>query len=63
MAQESLLDGVFTTASDVWSYGVVVWEIITLGALPYPAMTNFDVMEYIKNGQTLPPPKDCTLEL
>ncbi|XP_065843513.1 insulin receptor-like [Oscarella lobularis] len=47
MAPESLRDGIFTHCSDVWSYGVVLWEIAALGALPYTGMSNEDVISFI----------------
>ncbi len=43
MAPESLIDGVFTSQSDVWAFGVLLWEILSMGAKPYPTMSNSEV--------------------
>lgn len=43
MAPESLKDGVFTSFSDVWSYGVVLWEMVTLASQPYQGLSNDQV--------------------
>lgn len=53
MAPESLGDGVFTTASDVWSYGVLLYEIVTFGSFPFQGMSNNQVLEHVKKGNTL----------
>ncbi|XP_044756024.1 proto-oncogene tyrosine-protein kinase ROS isoform X2 [Coccinella septempunctata] len=63
MAPESLMDGVFTSQSDVWAFGVLLWEIMTLGQQPYPARNNLEVLHYVKSGGRLGKPVDCPVEL
>lgn len=53
MAPESLTDGLFTPASDVWSFGVLLYEIITFGSFPFQGLTNVQVLEHLKKGNTL----------
>ncbi|XP_022219452.2 protein sevenless isoform X2 [Drosophila obscura] len=59
MAPESLVDGVFTTQSDVWAFGVLCWEILTLGQQPYAARNNFEVLAHVKDGGRLHQPTIC----
>merc|ERR1719376_913025 len=53
MAPESLADGLFTPMSDVWSYGVLLYEMITFGSFPFQGLSNNQVLEHVKNGHTL----------
>ncbi|XP_059485869.1 receptor-type guanylate cyclase gcy-19-like isoform X2 [Neocloeon triangulifer] len=57
MAPESLGLGIFTPNSDIWSYGVLLYEIITFGSFPFQGMSNSQVLEFVKNGNTLTIPK------
>lgn len=63
MAPESLNDGIFTTMSDVWSYGVLLYEIVTFASFPYQGLSNNQVLDYVKNYNTLPVPSGSKPEL
>ncbi|XP_036409624.1 ephrin type-A receptor 4b [Megalops cyprinoides] len=53
----------FTSASDVWSYGIVMWEVMSYGERPYWEMSNQDVIKAIDEGYRLPAPMDCPVVL
>jgi len=59
MAPESLEIGIFTSLSDVWSFGVLMWEITSLGEQPYIAKTNEEVINYVRAGGRLPMTLNC----
>ncbi|KAJ8678681.1 hypothetical protein QAD02_014468 [Eretmocerus hayati] len=59
MAPESLIDGVFTSQSDVWAFGVLMWEITSLGQQPYQARDNLEVLHHVRAGGRLPKPLNC----
>lgn len=63
MSPESLELGVFTTHSDVWSYGVLLYEIITFGSFPFQGKSNAQVLEIVKAGHTLDIPKGVKPQL
>ncbi|KAE8737220.1 Tyrosine kinase receptor Cad96Ca-like, partial [Frankliniella occidentalis] len=63
MAPESLYDNVFSVKSDVWSFGVLMWEVVTLGSTPYPGMGAADVMRKVRDGYRLDKPEHCRREL
>ncbi|XP_014808329.1 PREDICTED: insulin receptor [Calidris pugnax] len=59
MAPESLKDGVFTAYSDVWSFGVVLWEISSLAEQPYQGLSNEQVLKFVMDGGYLDQPDSC----
>ncbi len=63
MSPEAIFDGIYTSKSDVWSFGILIWEVITLGYQPYLGLENCQVIEYIKNGFHLKISNKCPIEL
>ncbi|XP_019740914.1 fibroblast growth factor receptor 2-like [Hippocampus comes] len=63
MAPEALFDRIYTHQSDVWSFGVLMWEIFTLGASPYPGVPVEDLFKLLKEGHRMDKPNGCTLLL
>ncbi|XP_018542200.1 macrophage-stimulating protein receptor isoform X1 [Lates calcarifer] len=59
MAIESLQTQKFTTKSDVWSYGILMWELLTRGANPYPDVDPYDITHYLLKGRRLAQPQFC----
>nr|KAF6335510.1 macrophage stimulating 1 receptor [Pipistrellus kuhlii] len=59
MALESLQTYRFTSKSDVWSFGVLLWELLTRGAPPYPHIDPFDLTHFLAQGRRLPQPEYC----
>ena len=59
MAPETLRFTKFSTSSDVWAYGVTIWEIYTLGDHPYFLVCNENIPQEILNGLTLDIPEQC----
>ncbi|KAM6453214.1 ephrin type-B receptor 4 [Liasis olivaceus] len=62
-APEAIAFRKFTSASDVWSYGIVMWEVMSFGERPYWDMSNQDVINAIEQDYRLPPPTDCPTSL
>uniref|UniRef100_A0A0R3NXU1 Protein kinase domain-containing protein n=3 Tax=obscura group TaxID=32355 RepID=A0A0R3NXU1_DROPS len=63
MATESLYDNIFSIKSDIWSFGILMWEIVTLGSTPYPGISAADVMRKVRDGYRLEKPEHCRREL
>ncbi|XP_063771168.1 tyrosine-protein kinase Blk isoform X2 [Pseudophryne corroboree] len=62
-APEAINFGVFTIKSDVWSFGILLTEIVTYGRIPYPGMSNPEVIQLLDEGYRMPCPENCSMEL
>jgi fyn-related kinase len=56
MAPEAALYNRFSTSSDMWSFGVLLTELLTHGRIPYPGMSNSEVLQKLQDGYRMPPP-------
>ncbi|KAL0966256.1 hypothetical protein UPYG_G00293030 [Umbra pygmaea] len=63
MALESILQRTYTHQSDVWSYGVTVWELMTFGSKPYDGIPAREIAGVLEKGERLPQPPICTIDV
>ncbi len=63
MSPESIEKQIFNTKTDIWSYGVLVWELLTRGITPYPQINNNFIFHHLKEGNRLPKPKYCPVSV
>ena len=62
-APEAAMYSHFTIKSDVWSFGILLYELITYGRFPYPGMKNTQVVEALQTGYRMPCPMGCPEQL
>ncbi|XP_063990673.1 tyrosine-protein kinase receptor torso isoform X2 [Diachasmimorpha longicaudata] len=63
MAVEALTHQIYTSQSDVWSFGILLWEIVTLGCNPYPDTPTHTILQVLKTGYRMERPSNCGKEL
>lgn len=63
LSPESAFNGIFTSKSDVWAYGILMWEVMTLGSQPYTGISNVEVLSRLKEGRTPERPHECPDEM
>ncbi|XP_058402734.1 fibroblast growth factor receptor 4 isoform X4 [Diceros bicornis minor] len=63
MAPEALFDRVYTHQSDVWSFGILLWEIFTFGGSPYPGIPVEELFSLLREGHRMDRPPNCPPEL
>ncbi|KAK6102089.1 Protein tyrosine kinase family protein [Brugia pahangi] len=63
LSVEAIQRNIYSTKSDVWAYGVVLWEICTLGGFPYPTVSDKDLLKYLLQGNRLEKPVSSSNEV
>ncbi|XP_055958744.1 myoblast growth factor receptor egl-15 isoform X5 [Patella vulgata] len=63
MSPESLVENIYNTQTDIWAYGIVLWEIFHFGMTPYPGMGPQEVLEKVHSGYRMPRPPHMSPEL
>ena len=64
MAPESLIRSIYSQKTDVWSFGVLLWEIMTLGRKPYAEIENLhELIQFVEKGNRMEQPKNCPNEM
>jgi fyn-related kinase len=62
-APEASMLNRFTSKSDVWSFGILLTELVTFGRIPYPGMSNAEVLQKVEAGYRMPCPPNCPPQL
>jgi len=62
MALESMVDKIFSTKTDVWGFGITVWECLTYGEIPYGDLKNIDVQKFLEDGKRVVQAPHCPLD-
>ncbi|XP_053673296.1 vascular endothelial growth factor receptor 1 [Anopheles nili] len=63
LSVEAMRDNLYSNKSDVWAFGIVLWEIGTLGGYPYPSVSNHELFAFLQEGKRLERPENCTTEV
>ena len=63
LAPECLADELYTSKSDVWAYGILLWELANMGASPYPGIPSEQLYSLLKSGYRMPQPSNCSFQL
>lgn len=60
MAPESLGDNIYSSKSDVWSFGILLWELVSLGSSPYPGISVQKLFYLLRSGYRMEKPDNCS---